>query len=118
MVAKLDNNHDWTFGEFLIGKEEIKQNILTRIKSFANDWFLDEKANIDWVGLLGSTNQRAKSIIKAEIIRVTKNTKGVIGVDFVEMDLDRVSRELKIHIKYTDVYGINELNIRVSNDNN
>ena len=100
------------------GKKEIEQNVLTRVKSFANDWFLDEKANIDWLGLLGSTNKRAEPTIKAEVIRVAKNTKGVLGVDFVDTDFDRVTRELKIYIKYIDVYGTNELNIKVSNDNN
>jgi hypothetical protein len=117
MVAKLDNG-DWTFGEFLTGKNEIAQNVTTRIKSWANDWFLDEKANIDWGGLLGSTNPRALQTIKMEIIRVTKNTKGIVGINSVDIDLDRVSRELKIYLKYTDIYTANELNIKVSNDNN
>jgi hypothetical protein len=114
MVIKVIDG-DWAFGQYLTKKNEIAQNITTRIKSWANDWFLDDRANIDWGALLGSTNPRAKEMIKAEVIRVTRNTKGVTIVNDVQLDFDRVTRELKIILKYTNIYGKNNLEIKIDN---
>ena len=44
-VRAIDKNGDWTFGHsrnnYKTGIEAVKQSVVTRIKSFKNDWFLD-----------------------------------------------------------------------------
>ena len=47
-VRAIDKNGDWTFGHsrnnYKTGIEAVKQSVVTRIKSFKNDWFLDGEA--------------------------------------------------------------------------
>jgi len=78
---------DWTFGKskrnLLYGDDEIAQNVVTRIKSFKNDWFLDTEAEIDWLNILSSKNN--KQTIINNIIRVTEATTGVLNVTNVDV---------------------------------
>ena len=93
-VSRLDENKDWTFGRgkanYAIEDEAIAQNVSTRVKSFANDWFLDTVANIDWIAILGLKTNR--DIILNEVERVISETVNVIRIteiDFVENRQER-----------------------------
>ncbi len=109
-VRKLDSNFDWTFGkskaQYLTGSDEIAQNVVTRLRSFKFDWFLDTDANIDWLTILGSKSNR--EIIINEISRVAAETIGVKNIIEVVI-LSVTNRDAKIQLKYVDIYD-NEFN--------
>ena len=104
-VRKLDNNFDWTFGkskaQYLTGSDEIAQNVVTRLRSFKFDWFLDSQANIDWLTILGSKSNR--QIIINEVSRVTAETDGVKNIIEVSV-VEVTNRDAKIQLRYIDIY--------------
>lgn len=105
-VSRLKNG-DWQFGRsranYITRSDAIAQNVVTRIKSFQNDWFLDLDAEIDWVTLLGSKN--TKDQIQSEIERVTLSTPGVLRIDKLEIIENRKDRTAQINLDYTDIYN-------------
>jgi len=52
-VSGLDSNRDWRFGKgravYKRNADAIAQNILTRLRSFLGDWYLDTEIGIDWL---------------------------------------------------------------------
>ena len=106
-VSKLDSNGDWTFGQGLSnyanGSNEISQNVITRIKSFQNDWFLDSTACIDWFNLLSNRNTQKST--EAQISKTVLDTKGVSTLDSLNFVLDRQNRKASIDLVYTDIFG-------------
>jgi len=119
-TSQLDINGDWTFGQGLANyirqSREVRQNLVTRIKSFQNDWFLDSKANIDWFNILGNKNN--EEIIIRDIERVTSETTGVKTVDSIEVAVNRETRSAFIQLRYTDIYDpsfLRDLGLEVTN---
>lgn len=94
---------DWTFGgnrnDLIQGDDKIAQNVVTRIKSFKNDWFLDSEANIDWLNILSSRNNR--EIIIREVYRVAQATDGVWKVPSV--DVTTSGREATIKLNFLTI---------------
>ena len=109
-VSGLDINGDWTLGaglaNYIEEDDAIAQNVVTRIKSFQNDWFLDTSKNIDWLNILGSKNNEL--IIISEVTRVVKETNGVINVNSVEV-ISTDNRNATIEIDYDSIYNENIL---------
>ena len=107
IVSRLDKNHDWTFGQSLANyarsSEAIAQNVLTRVLSWKNDWFLDIEAEIDWYTLLSERNTRRT--IEDELYRVTRNTTGVFEVISITSNVKRSTRSATFTIEYTDIYN-------------
>jgi hypothetical protein len=105
-VARLDSNADWTFGlqkqGYITGTDEVAQNIKTRIKSFAFDWFLDVEAEIDWWSILSSLNNR--NTILQEVERVTSNTEGVASVNDIKI-ISKRARDVTISIDVVTIYN-------------
>lgn len=82
IFRELDDDHDWTFGK---GRENMTSrnqaiglNIKTRILSWVNDCFFDQKAGIDWVNRLGSKRQRA--LLELDLRRIVQQSEGVTGI--------------------------------------
>jgi hypothetical protein len=103
-VSRLVND-DWTFGKGLANytrdSSAIKQNVVTRLRSFANDWFLDTSANIDWFNILGVKNNQ--NVVESEIRRVVLATEGILTIDRFEV-LEIKDRNLTIGIEYTTIF--------------
>lgn len=82
IIANLDSNHDWLFGQglanYLNGNPAIGLNIETRLLSWVNDCFFDKLAGIDWTNRLGSKNQRA--LLEADLRRVVLQSYGVTSI--------------------------------------
>lgn len=95
---------DWSYGrglaDYATGEDAIRQNLVTRIKSFANDWFLDTEAEIDWFDLLGRKGTQDE--IKRELERVAIATEGVVRVDKIE--LTKTSRTATITMQVTTIF--------------
>lgn len=106
-VSRLDKNKDWTFGKgranYAITSEAIRQSVQTRLLSFANDWFLDTTANIDWLNILGNRNN--EQTIKSEVTRVVLATEGILTLNKYELIV--TSREATITIEFTDIFDEN-----------
>jgi hypothetical protein len=114
-TRRLDKNGDWVFGQgianYLKDNDAILQDVVTRLKSFKNDWFLDTEANIDWFGILGSKEN--KETIKNEVIRVTLQTYGVLKINEFEM-IKIEDRSVKISLNLDTIYSINnELGVEI-----
>lgn len=105
-IRALDNNLDWTFGhgknDYKVGVEAIKQNVVTRIKSFKNDWFLDNQACIDWWNLLGSFN--SSSEIKNQVYNTVAKTDGVIKIENLQMVQSEIKRVVKFTLKVKTIF--------------
>ena len=106
-VAGLDNNLDWRFGKgravYKRNADAIAQNILTRLRSFLGDWYLDTEAGIDWLNLLGNlgTEKRIMRAIESTVMQ----TDGVLSIQELKIIGRDSNRGVKIRIRYTDVFG-------------
>lgn len=113
-VRALDKNGDWTFGHsrnnYKVGIEALRQNVITRIKSLKNDWFLDSEANIDWFNILGRTNN--EDIIKNQVYQTVITTYGVTSIKKMEVKTDSASRKAQLFIHIGTIYD-EDINIEL-----
>lgn len=111
-VSGLDRNGDWRFGRgralYIKGSDAVAQKVVTRLRSFKRDWFLDADAGIDWIQILGMRDSRG--LIMREVERVITSTDGVLKLISLELKSNRVERTATIYASYQDVYG-NELEL-------
>lgn len=81
-VSGIDANGDWRFGRgravYVRNSDAVRQNVVTRLRSFTNDWFLDVDHGLPWLDLLGRRN--AQTEILREIERSILNTPGVRAI--------------------------------------
>lgn len=105
-VRRLSEDGDWTFGQgkanYLIAAQEVLQNVVTRIKSFKNDWYLDTEQCIDWLNILGNRNN--KKIIEDEVERVTASTPGVRSIKEIRL-VSSVDRKATIYLSFDTIYN-------------
>ena len=105
-VSGLDASHDWRFGRgkatYLQRGDAVRQNVKTRILSFANDWFLDTDANIDWITLLGSKNTKRQ--IEREVERVALATVGVASISDLQLVENKTLRSVNIQFTLVTVF--------------
>jgi hypothetical protein len=97
---------DWTFGKgranYKTASNAIRQNVVTRLRSFTNDWFLDVDAGIPWFDLLGNRNTERR-ILRA-IERTVLQTEGVIQLTQLEIIRRDADRGVTIALRYIDVF--------------
>lgn len=107
-VSGLDRNGDWRFGRgravYLQDSAAIAQNVVTRLRSFQRDWFLDIGAGIDWITLLGRRNSRNR--ITREVERVVLDTEGVLRLTGLNVSHDTQARRAIITVSYEDIFGV------------
>lgn len=106
-VAGITNTGDWVFGRgkasYKSKSSAIRQNIVTRLRAFKNDWFLDVDNGTDWINIFGSKNNRGR-IVDA-VVSVVLSTEGVRTLDDIEVT-NKNSREISISFTYTDVFDL------------
>ena len=106
-VSGLDKNLDWRFGKgraaYKRDADAIAQNILTRLRSFLGDWYLDTEIGIDWLKLLGNLGTE-KRILRA-VESTVMQTDGVLSIQELKIIRRDSTRGVKIRIRYTDVFG-------------
>ena len=109
-VSGLSKTGDWRFGRgravYVQDSDAIRQNVMTRIRSFAGDWFLDVTAGIDWIQLLGRPNSRNR--ILREVERITLATDGVVRITELGIDHNRANRRATIILSYDDIFGVQQ----------
>jgi Tfp pilus assembly protein FimT len=105
-VSGLDENNDWRFGRgkalYLTRSEAIRQNVVTRLKSFKTDFFLDTDANIDWIDLLG--RKGTKDEILRNVERVTLATDGVTIITSLDIQLKTSTRNATIMLSFGTIF--------------
>ncbi|MCV0420122.1 MAG: hypothetical protein K5804_17915 [Microbacterium sp.] len=82
----------------------MRQNVVTRLKSFTSDWFLDTDANIDWIDLLGRRGTREE--ILRDVERVTLATEGVTTITKLDIEVKTSSREASIMLAFGTIFDV------------
>jgi hypothetical protein len=104
-VRRLDENGDWTFGQGFANyaqlDERIRQNIVTRLKSFRNDWVLDFNAGINWFDILSQKDNQ--ELIYLNIFNTVLNTEDVLRIDDINIQ-SITNRNATIQIQYTSIF--------------
>lgn len=105
-VSGLDEDGDWRFGRglavYISRGDAIRQNVVTRLKSFRTDFFLDVDANIDWIDLLGRRDTK-EEILRA-VERVTLSTDGVTTISKLEIVVKTSTRKATIMLSFGTIF--------------
>lgn len=105
-VAAITSDGDWQFGRSLSGYVQghaaVKQLVVTRLREWVNDWFLDTSAGIDWRRLLSGRNTR--DAVLGEVRRVVLGTEGVLTLDFLDVVETPRTRAVRISIRVGTIY--------------
>ena len=105
-VRAIDENHDWTFGRGLQDYKQddraISQNAKTRLLSFYGDCFFDLTAGIDWFNLL---NRGTEKLLQLAVSSVITTTNGVVGLNNVSVDFNRISRHITIKYDIKTIFS-------------
>ena len=106
-VSGLDTNDDWVFGRGLASykkdSEAIEQNVVTRLRAFKNDWFLDIENGTDWFEILGKKDNQDK--IERAIEKVVLSTEGIVAIKSLNIQSIN-NRDLAFKIMYINVFNI------------
>lgn len=104
-VSGLTESGDWTFGRgkanYKTRSEAVRQNVVTRLRSFKNDYFADVEAGGDWLTLFGQRGPESR--ILREIERIVLQTYGVRSIDKLEV-IQQSNRNATIELRYTDLF--------------
>lgn len=105
-VRRIDANGDWTFGrgrgDYASGSESIQQRVVTRLRSFTNDWFLNLSYGINWT----QDSQKPADLagLEAEVKATLLQTDGVKAIKSFAMDLNEF-RVLTVTATLVDEYN-------------
>lgn len=106
-VAGLTADGDWRFGKgkavYLRRSDAIRQNVVTRLRSFTEDWFLDTAAGLPWFELLG--NRQTERRILQEVEAVVLATEGVRAIERLRLTPERRDRSAVIEIDVVDIFN-------------
>ena len=106
-VSGLTADGDWRFGRgkavYLRNSDAIRQNVVTRLRSFTDDWFLDTTAGLPWFELLG--NRGTKQRIIDEVEAVVLATDGVRAIERLRVTGPDRNRATTIEIDVVDIFN-------------
>ena len=77
------------------GAAYIAQLTKTKLSLIFTEWDLDESLGIDWFNIMGRNYDL--SIIQGIVSDVIRVTEGVESLTTIDLDLDRVTRQLSIN---------------------
>lgn len=105
---KLDNNGDMQFGnssaDFYVDQPEgITQAIMTRLKLWAGEWFLDISEGTPYQqAILGTgTKSTIEPVIRARIL----DTEGVDSIETFSLEINELNRNATIIATVNTIYG-------------
>ena len=108
MDLKLDLNGDLdvTDGDvtLLEGQDAIAQNIVTRLRTFLGEWFLDQRIGVPYFESILIKNADVR-VIESILRRTITTTDGVDTVDNLTFDFDGVIRKLDVTAEITLLEG-------------
>lgn len=108
----LDENGDYRFGrsnQFLIDSPEaVAQAILTRLKLYTGEWFLDKSEGTDYAGAIwGFGTQGTRDF---ELQDRILETPGVRTITAYQSTFDSRTREFTVLGQVDTLYGVTEIN--------
>ncbi|PHM22353.1 hypothetical protein [Xenorhabdus innexi] len=105
-VRRLDNHHDWTFGngrsDYATKSDAIAQSVKTRLLSLFNDWFLDPEHGVSWFDYLRKNPNLMT--MEAELKETVLNTQGVQEITHFDIRLEADSRKSLVEVTYIDIH--------------
>jgi len=105
-VSGLDQDGDWRFGRgraaYISRGDAVRQSVVTRLRSFASDFFLDTDAHIDWIDLLGRRDTKAEILRAVE--RVTLATEGVTTIASLSIETKTSTRAATIMLTFGTIF--------------
>lgn len=105
-VRRTTSAGDWTFGkgraDYVARTTAIRQNVVTRLRSFRNDWFADVDAGSPWIEIFGQKSNRTRLI--GEIERVVLATYGVRTIERLRITGVDVNRVASVELSFTDIF--------------
>lgn len=115
-VAGITTDGDWQFGRgkatYLRNRDAIRQNVVTRIRSFTNDWFLDVSAGLDWFALIGSRNTETR--LRRDLERTVLTTDGVRSITRLEIVGRDRDRGVTIELSFLTIFDDDPINQSVT----
>lgn len=115
-VSGITSSGDWRFGRgkatYLSNRDAVRQSVVTRIRSFTNDWFLDVSAGLDWFNLLGSRNTEARLLRDLE--RAILTTNGVRSITRLEIVGRNRDRGVTIELVFLTIFDDDPINQSVT----
>ena len=87
--------------------EMVAQKVMTRLKLWINEWFLDIEEGTPWLqGVLGKQQRSTYDTVLRERVL---DTEGVVKIVFYESLLDSETRKLKVSMIIDTIYGESNL---------
>jgi hypothetical protein len=109
-------NGDMSFGQGLAnmctGSESVAQNVVTRLRTFKGEWFLDLDAGVGYlqdIFVKPANVPLSEADLKAEIIK----TDGVATLNSFQFNLNHVTRQATLSADVVTIYG-DTINIQVT----
>lgn len=111
---KLDANGDMIFGhgrsDYLIDSAPaVAQAVVTRLKLFQGEWFLDVTFGTPWMTQVVGTN--TQSLYDTAIKVVVLGVLGVSTIDSYSSSLNPATRALTIQMSITTIFGAAVVNL-------
>lgn len=107
-VAGITSAGDWVFGSgrnsYKTNSDAIAQNVITRLRLFTDDWYLDVDSGIPWIELLGTRGNYDR--IQRAIEKSVLQTDGVKSITRIEIEEDRTNRSISVILEYIDVFNV------------
>jgi len=108
-VSGLTSGGDWRFGRgkanYLQRSDAIRQNVVTRLRSFTDDWFANVDAGIPWIQVFGQRGNRDR--ISREIERTVLATEGVRAITRLRIVSVDQNRGARIELAFRDIFDEN-----------
>jgi hypothetical protein len=97
IIRKVDGANDWRFGkgksDYAKDDQAIGQNVQTRILSWVGDCFFAMNEGIDWASRLDVGQEDS---LLDEVKSIILQSEGVVGINTVEVEFNRETRNVKI----------------------
>lgn len=110
---KLDQNDDYSFGQGQVNfhkdtPEAVAQAVLTRLRLWLTEWFLDIEEGMPWVeGVLGKREKEAAdNTIRTHVLE----TQGVTQIVEYASQYDADNRTLSVQLEIDTIYGQIKIN--------
>jgi len=119
-VAGITSEGDFIFGRgrasYKTNSDAIAQNVVTRLRLFTDDWYLDVDSGIPWIEILGARGgfDRIQRAIEKSVLQ----TDGVKSISRLEVEENAKTRTISVILEYVDVFNVDVSEVvDISTDN-
>lgn len=102
----MDSNRDMTFGQglqnFATGAQACAQNVVTRLRSYLGEWFMDTSFGMAWTQDV-FTKPEQQALVEADMKAITLNTVGVNSIK--SFTFSQTGRSVSVRVSVDTLYG-------------